>query len=146
MIFYLTALIIAAADQAIKFFVVNSLAVGESAPLIGNFLKVTHLRNTGAAFSLFTGYSTWLAIFGLLISLFVFYLHFRLPRQRVIWQFALGALLGGSIGNLIDRFLRGYVIDYLALPFWPVFNLADIMINCGVIILAWVILTAKEGG
>ncbi|MBN3032965.1 MAG: signal peptidase II [Candidatus Saganbacteria bacterium] len=137
MLFYSAAALIAALDQLVKYLVVQHLAPGQSLPLLGRAVRLTYVRNTGAAFSLFTGYSSYLALAGLIVAVAVIVWHTRTsPRDRRL-QFALAAVLGGSLGNLLDRLLRSYVVDYLDLTVWPVFNLADVMINLGVLLLAW---------
>lgn len=143
MLFYSVALLIAGLDQLLKYLVQSHLAVGQSLPLVNNAVKLTYVRNTGAAFSLFVGFSPYLAVIGLIVAIIVIYLHYRTPPRNIIIQIGLALILGGSCGNLLDRLLRSYVIDYLDFAVWPVFNLADIMINAGVIMLAYK-LFAKE--
>jgi signal peptidase II len=140
MFFYLIAIIVALLDQAIKSFIALNLTVGQSAPLIGQFVKLTYVRNTGAAFSLFVGFSPYLAAINLVISFVVVYIYYRLPKNDRLTQTALAFILGGSLGNLADRFVRSYVVDYIDVGFWPVFNLADIAINLGVALLAYKLL------
>jgi signal peptidase II len=135
MLFYLAAFSITIADQIIKFLVVKYMYIGQSIPFLGKLLKLTHIRNTGAAFSFFVGFSPYLMIVGLITITAVIYFHYRLPKKDRLAQIALAFVLGGSLGNLIDRIFRHSVIDYLDISFWPVFNLADIMINVGVILL-----------
>lgn len=133
MVFYLAALLIAAADQLIKLAAQHFLA-GRSIPLLGP-LKLTYIQNTGAAFSIFTGFSNYLAIIGVIVVLLIIYFQ-RQPAARDFWlQTGLALVLGGSLGNLVDRICRGYVIDYLDLTYWPVFNLADMMIDLGVLLI-----------
>lgn len=144
MFFYGLTFLIVFCDQLIKFMIHKNMLLGQSLPLIGNFLKLTYVRNTGAAFSLFVGFSSYLAVIGIIVSLVVLYFHHRAPSKDFLIQAALASILGGSLGNLIDRLFRFYVIDYLDLTAWPVFNLADIMINIGVILL--IIRLFSQGG
>jgi len=137
MLFYSVAILIAGLDQLFKYLVQSRLAVGQSLPLIGQVLKLTYVRNTGAAFSLFVGFSPYLAIVGLIVAVTVIYLHHHSSPKNIILQIGLALVLGGSCGNLLDRVFRHYVIDYLDLAVWPVFNLADVMINAGVVVLAY---------
>ncbi|MFH1361595.1 MAG: signal peptidase II [bacterium] len=136
MFFYLFALLIIVVDQVIKYFIHNLLRLGQSIPLVGNVLNLTYVRNTGAAFSLFIGFSPYLIVVGLIVVLAVIYFHHKLPPKSWWVQVGLSFVLGGSLGNLIDRIFRSYVIDYIDITVWPVFNLADIMINIGVIMIA----------
>ena len=137
MLFYPLALLIAAADQLLKYLVQRDLPVGRSYTLADHVLKLTHVHNTGAAFSLFVGFSPYLAAVGLVVAAVVVVLHHRTPARSVALQFGLALILGGSLGNLCDRVTRHYVIDYIDFIVWPVFNLADVSINTGVVILAY---------
>ncbi len=137
MLFYSLAILIAAADQFLKYLVQSKLAVGQSVVLFDHVLKLTHVHNTGAAFSLFVGFSPYLAAVGLVVAAAVIVIHHRTPSGNLVMQLALALILGGSLGNLIDRLTHRYVIDYLDLIVWPVFNLADVSINAGVIVLAY---------
>jgi len=137
MFFYSLAFLIAACDQLLKYLVQKNLPVGRSFTLFDHVLKLTHVHNTGAAFSLFVGFSPYLAAVGLVVAAVVVYLHHRTPAGSLALQFGLALVLGGSLGNLLDRVTRHYVIDYLDFIVWPVFNLADLSINAGVIILAY---------
>lgn len=135
MLFYLTALLVALADQAIKFAVHRQMFFGQSFYLFGKIVKLTYVRNTGAAFSLFTGLSPYLIVISIIIICAVIYFHYRVPLTDRLIQTGLAFILGGSAGNLIDRLFRGYVVDYIDLSFWPVFNFADTMINLGVFLI-----------
>jgi len=144
MYFYLIAALIVIADQAIKYFVHNSMRISQSIPLVKNVLQLTYVRNTGAAFSLFVGFSSYLVVIGLIVAAVVVYFHYKGPKKNYYLQVGLAFVLGGSLGNLIDRVFRGYVIDYVDIMIWPVFNLADIMINVGVILIAYKLFAEEE--
>jgi signal peptidase II len=143
MLFYSIAAIIVIIDQVIKYLVHQTMYLGQTIPLCG-MLKLTYVRNTGAAFSLFIGFSPYLAVAGVIIILAVICFHHRLPANRYYLQTGLAFILGGSLGNLIDRVFRSYVIDYLDITIWPVFNFADIMINIGVIAIIFKLCSEKE--
>ncbi len=139
-VFFLTALLIVVADQLSKLWIRNNLAVGQSLPE-GGFLRLTHISNTGAAFGLFQGQTFPLiivALVGVAVLLFYAFLFFRrfpLLDNWSAWT-GLGLVLGGTVGNLIDRLRFGYVTDFIDFGFWPAFNLADSAIVVGVIIFA----------
>jgi len=143
-VFFLTALLIVIADQLSKIWIRSNLAVGESLPEVG-FFQLTHVQNTGAVFGLFQGHSFALTIVGLvgvaalLAYTLFFYRHFPLLDNRLS-NSALGLILGGTVGNLIDRLHFGYVTDFISIGIWPAFNIADSAITVGVIIFAYFLL------
>ncbi|URN00460.1 signal peptidase II [Actinomadura madurae] len=124
-----------AADIVSKIIVVATLQDREPVRLLGGLLTLRETRNSGAAFSIGTGYT----IVFTLIACGVVVAILRTARnlRSVPWAVCLGLLLGGAIGNLLDRLLRspaplkGHVVDWIQLPHWPVFNLADSAIVCG---------------
>ena len=107
--------------------------------LAGTWLRLIYVENTGAAFSLGTGF-TW--IFSLIAVIVIIVIIRAATRLGSIWwAVALGGLLGGATGNLIDRLTRapgvgrGYVVDFIQLPYWPVFNVADMCVVCSAILM-----------
>ena len=128
-------------DLGTKVLAVERLADGEPRHFIGSLLQLHLTRNPGAAFSTGTSLTPWISLFGCvaLIAVLVTSRKVRTP----LWSVAFGLLIAGIAGNLIDRFfrdpgpLRGHVIDFLELPNWPIFNVADVCINiaAGLIIL-----------
>ncbi len=143
-VFFLTALLVVVADQLSKIGIRANLAMGESLPETGLF-RLTHVYNTGAAFGLFQGQSfplTIVAIFGIIVLLLftlLFYHRFPLLDSR-LGKPALGLILGGTIGNLIDRLRFGGVTDFIDVGIWPAFNIADSAVVVGTIILAYTLL------
>jgi len=143
-VFFLTGLLIAVADQLSKAWVRTNLAEGQSLFDIG-FLRVTHVHNTGAAFGLFKDQSFALTIVALVgitaLLVYALVIHRYFPwLNSMLGRSALGLILGGTVGNLIDRFRFGYVTDFIDFGFWPVFNIADSAVTVGVIIFAYSIL------
>jgi 23S rRNA pseudouridine1911/1915/1917 synthase len=128
-ILFLIAFLVVATDQLSKIWIRSNLLVGQSLPKAG-FFRLTHVQNTGAAFGLFYGQSLPLTIVGLvgivILLLYVFFLRQRFPLldNRLI-NSALGLVLGGTIGNLIDRLRFGYITDFIDIGIWPTFNIAD---------------------
>lgn len=126
-----------ALDQLTKALVRGGLSVGESVPVEG-FFRLTHVTNSGAIFGLFPNQvvvMTGASLVGIAVLLYFYHANVNAGgdwRVRV----ALGLLLGGAVGNLIDRLLLGKVTDFLDVGAWPVFNLADSSIVTGVIMLA----------
>jgi signal peptidase II len=122
-------------DQATKAIVEANLVPGEDVDVIGP-LQVTNAHNSGVAFGLAGGSGagviilTFLAL-GLIVALFA-----RDPDRRGMWV-AIGLLVGGALGNLADRARVDAVTDFIDLPAWPPFNVADVAITLGVALLAW---------
>lgn len=130
-------------DQATKAAIVAVLLPGQSVPADA-LIRLTHVTNTGAAFGMFTGQSSFLLLatavgIGAILLYFVFP-----PANSKLLDSALGLQFGGAIGNLIDRVWQGYVTDFIDLRVWPVFNLADSAIVVGVAVLAAFLVFGKE--
>ena len=149
-VFLLTALLIVVADQLSKMWIRSNLIVGQSLPETG-FFRLTHIHNTGAAFGLFRGQSftlTVVAVVGivllLLYALFI-YRHFSVLDGK-LGRLAIGLVLGGAVGNLIDRLHLGYVTDFIDVGIWPAFNIADSAIVVGVIIVAYSLCSLARAG
>ncbi len=131
-------------DQAVKA-VLNAHAAGTqlSGPILGVF-RLLLVHNTGGAWSMFAGATVALGVFSLLMcaGLCVFV---ALQRNVITWPevVGLGLVVGGGVGNAIDRFVRGYVVDFIDLTFmnFPVFNIADIGVTCGLVLflVAWLV-------
>ncbi len=146
-IFFAIAFLVIAVDQLSKWWIQDHLFPGESVPIIG-FIRLTYAQNTGAAFSIFFGKSDILAvvsIFGIILLLiYAFVINRRFPFLNTrLNKIGLGLILGGTIGNLIDRLSLGYVRDFIDMGPWPVFNAADSATVVGVIIFAVSILMAS---
>lgn len=122
-----------ALDQVAKQLAVEHLANRPPVHLVGSLLQLTFVRNPGAAFSTGTSHTWVFTIVAVVAALVV--LWFSLKVRSTGWAWALGLLLAGVLGNLGDRLFRepghfrGHVVDFIALPHWPVFNVADICIN-----------------
>jgi len=129
LLFAAVALVVLVADQVTKALVLRHLEPGEPRNLLGPVLRFHLVKNPGAAFSLGTGYTVVLTCVAVGVAAAVIHLSRRLRSKG--WTIAFGLLLGGAMGNLGDRFfrepapLRGHVVDFLELPHWPIFNLAD---------------------
>lgn len=150
-VYFIIALPIIAADQLSKLWIETNLAVGESIPETG-FLRLTHIRNTGASFGMFQDQYMVLAIISIigicvLLSLILFMYHRFSFLSATSVKIGLGLMLGGITGNLIDRLSSGYVTDFIDFSFWPAFNVADSATVVGAIIMAYSLLRmAKSDG
>lgn len=146
--FFLTALLVVAADQLSKYWIRSNLAVGELLPETG-FLRLTHVQNTGSSFGLFQDQAlllTIVAFIGIAVLLFfVLFGHHRFPFLATMpAKLALGLICGGTVGNLIDRLSHGHVTDFIAIGFWPAFNIADSAVVVGAIFLAYLLIRLVE--
>ena len=128
----LVSLFVVLADQTSKLYLLARLNDYQSIPVIPNIFHLTLVRNTGIAFGLFHGGSPVL-LAAILLGIFILaYLSFKMRRESVLFRLSFGFILGGAIGNLIDRLVRGAVVDFLDFRIWPVFNVADSFITIGV--------------
>lgn len=137
-----TALILVI-DQFSKYIIVSNFELYDSwmpVPAIAKWFEIRYVTNTGAVFGLFQSGGTVFMVISVLVSLVILFYYFHLPDGKWLMRFGMGMQLGGALGNLIDRFRLGHVIDFLDMHYWPVFNVADSMIVCGVILLALVLL------
>lgn len=128
---------VVALDQATKALVRGGIAVGEQHHVVPG-LTLVHVRNTGVAFGAFAGGGAIVVVLvaGALAALLAYFVtHIE---RRGVWL-ATGLLLGGSVGNIVDRARAGAVTDFVKLPSWPAFNVADMAITFGVLALLWVI-------
>lgn len=137
------AIVVIALDQLSKWIVQQSLTYGESI-VVTSFFDLVLVFNPGAAFSFLSSASGWQKYFfiaiALIASIFIVFLMLRHVEKKV-FCFGLALILGGAIGNLVDRFMLGAVVDFLhfhvAQYYWPAFNLADSAITCGAAVLIW---------
>jgi len=139
------SLLILLLDQITKIWVRSSLNLGEWHRVIGEqFFRLTHVENVGVAFGVQAGGATFLIVFNFVASLVLLYILLKSRRENStkypkLLQIALALILGGALGNLIDRLLFGHVTDFLDFDFpdfimqrWPVFNVADSAVTIGV--------------
>jgi signal peptidase II len=132
---WLTAALVLVADQLSKSFVVQHLEPDDTRVAIPHVLWWTFVQNTHGAFGLF-GNSPGLLIGMAIVVLGVFWFAFRdAARESLLVRIAFGGIVGGAIGNIIDRLHYHYVLDFIDLHWWPVFNIADACITVGVAIL-----------
>lgn len=144
-LFWLIAIIGLILDQITKYLVVIEFReIGVTFPLWQEVFHLTYVQNTGAAFSFFQGGAFWLRWLSLLVSLglIIYALSDKLTKFE---QIGYGFILAGALGNGIDRFLFGYVVDFLdfRLINFPVFNIADVCINLGIIALIYATFNPK---
>jgi len=162
--FSLIALIVIL-DQLSKYIIKSTMYLYESIELMGNFFKITYIENPGMAFGIQMESKFWFTFLSIAAAVIVLIYLIRLPNERFLFRFSLALIMGGAIGNLIDRLYAGRVVDFLDVEFfdisippfdflfvsfpgyaltrWPVFNVADSAVTCGMILIAWIIFTQK---
>ncbi len=131
-----------ALDQWTKYLATTNLAFHEPIRVVGDLVQLTYTRNSGIAFGMFAGQSFPFYIFSIVAAFAVVWLWVRDPNLPRVRQWSLALILGGAIGNLIDRLRWGEVTDFILLAWrgheFPVFNVADMCVTCGVILFALV--------
>ncbi|MGM9928933.1 MAG: signal peptidase II [Bacillus sp. (in: firmicutes)] len=138
-VYYLLALIIIALDQITKILVVKNMDLHESIPVIDHFLYITSHRNTGAAWGILAGQMWFFYIVTIIvIGVLVYYIQ-KMAKTHVLVGLSLGLMLGGAIGNFIDRIMRQEVVDFVDTYIFgynfPIFNVADAALSVGVCLL-----------
>lgn len=162
----ITIAIVVILDQISKYIIKNTMYLYESIDFIGDFFKITYIENPGMAFGIQMGNKFWFTFLSIAAAVVVLIYLIRLPNEKFLFRFALALIMGGAIGNLIDRLIAGRVVDFLDVEFfdisipafeflfvnfpgydltrWPVFNIADSAVTCGMILIAWQILSQKS--
>jgi signal peptidase II len=145
-VIYIAAAVIAL-DFITKRLVTRLMLEGQTIPLIRGLFSLTFVRNPGAAFSLFPNKTVFLITMALILSTVIIVFGRRLTGGDRLLGIALSLVLGGAIGNLIDRITTGLVIDFFELPSFPVFNIADIAITsgAGLFVLGTLLAMKREG-
>jgi signal peptidase II len=141
---YMLGAIVWALDLSTKIWAIGNLSQREPLKIIGSFLQLTFLRNSGAAFSLGQGFTALFSFFAIAVLCLIIFFAPRITSKG--WSWVLGLSMGGVLGNLTDRIfrepglLRGHVIDWIQIPWWPVFNIADtaiVVAACIAIVLSF---------
>lgn len=139
-----TAVAALVADQVTKYLVRENMAIGESWPAEG-FFRLTHGTNTGSAFGLFQDQTVILTIASVFAIGFIVYFYRSHSDRSSMTKLTVGLLLGGAVGNLIDRLIAGRVTDFIDVGPWPIFNLADSSITVGItLLIASLVLTGGK--
>ena len=137
-------------DQITKLLTKRYMTLGQSKQVLGNFVRYTYIENTGMAFGISLGNRTFFTIFSIIASAVILVYLFRTRGDRFPVRLSLALILGGAIGNLIDRILYGSVVDFIEVGIgslrWPVFNVADSAVTCGMIILLALVIFERDGG
>jgi signal peptidase II len=132
------AIIVLVLDQATKALIVAAIGPAQSASainLVGGWMSLEYVENRGAAFGLFFGVGPLLPVVAVAVLLVLAWRVLRSPQQPLLNVVAFGLILGGALGNLVDRFRFGFVVDFVSVGWWPNFNLADSAICLGVVLM-----------
>ncbi len=132
---------VVALDQFTKYLVQINMNLNHTIPIIDGIFHFTYIHNYGAAFRILENHQTFLlSVTGIVIFGMFVYLIGRRKTGHPLFLASVGLIIGGGIGNFIDRALLGYVIDFFDFRIWPIFNIADIAVVCGCILFSFFIL------
>ena len=135
----IVGIIVLAIDQLTKFLVATQMSLGESIPVIGEYLKITSHRNSGAAWGMFEGRMLFFYIITVAVLVFLIYFYKTEAKNNLLMQVGITLLMAGALGNFIDRLLFQEVVDFVDVLIInydsPIFNVADSALTVGVIIL-----------
>lgn len=159
-------LVVLIIDQVVKYIIKSSMYLGQSFQVLGDFFRITYVENPGMAFGIQLSNNVLFLLLSLFAALLVFYYLYRIRNESWYLQIALSLITAGAIGNLLDRFLRGQVVDLFDFEFfdisipafkvfglqfsgyamtrWPVFNIADMAVSAGMIMLVAYILIVGD--
>lgn len=138
--FLISAVCVLILDQVTKYIIIEKLPISSEIEVIRGFFYITHVKNTGAAFGLFQDSIRTLTIISFVAIVLIIILKIMLKLNYAFYNVSLGFILGGALGNLIDRYFVGEVTDFLNFTFWPVFNIADSFIIIGFCLIIILIL------
>jgi len=145
-LFLSLASFIAVADQVLKAIIVRTLYLHDSIIVIPDFFSITRIHNNGIAFGLFQDKIPAIFMIITLISMLaVLYFYLTVSPRGLLMTVGCGSIIGGALGNLIDRFRLGYVVDFLDFSFWPAFNISDSAVSVGVFVLLVGFFRAEKG-
>ncbi|HAR62412.1 MAG: signal peptidase II [Candidatus Margulisiibacteriota bacterium] len=141
--YYIIIALIFLFDQLTKYLIFTSLPFGHEFK-VSAFLSIAHVQNKGAAFGLFRNQQLFLIIIGILVLFIVTIYRYRKPEASSLLTIGVAFLMGGNLGNLFDRIYHGFVVDFIRIPYWPTFNIADITINIGVLLISIFLITTND--
>ncbi|RMD95590.1 MAG: signal peptidase II [Calditrichaeota bacterium] len=135
-------------DQATKLIIKSQFYLTESVKVFGDFVRLTYIENPGMAFGIKIAGPWFFTLFSIIASIIIFIYLYRMRREALLSRLSLALILGGAIGNLIDRFLYGRVVDFIDIGVghnrWPIFNIADSAVTLGMVLLISVIIFEKD--
>ena len=151
LVIFLITLLVVALDQVTKQLITRTMDLSESSPVIDNFLYITYHRNSGAAFGILQGQMLFFYVITAvtIIGILIWLSKLNIKRNRTL-AIALALILGGALGNFVDRVIYQAVIDFIHTVWWghsfPIFNVADIALVCGALLMLFDILILDRRG
>lgn len=136
--------LLVAVDQISKYLIQKNMSLHESVPVIPKIFHITYVKNYGAAFGILKHRTGFFVLISVIIVMSILVYLWNMPQKRGPLKVALVLLVGGAVGNLIDRVRFGYVVDFLDLRVWPVFNIADMAIVTGMGLLIYELIVTPE--
>ena len=133
-IFYVLTIVVIICDQLTKYVVRETIPLYETFIEVGIF-SIVHGQNTGSAFGLFAGFTNYLIIASLIGLALILYFFVKQASANLFVRIAVGLIVGGAVGNLIDRVKDGFVVDFISVGWWPAFNVADSAISIGMTVM-----------
>ena len=133
-IFYVLTIAVIICDQLTKYVVRETIPLYETFIEVGIF-SIVHGQNTGSAFGLFAGFTNFLIIASLIGLALILYFFVKQDSANLFVRIAVGLIVGGAVGNLIDRVKDGFVVDFISVGWWPAFNVADSAISIGMTVM-----------
>ncbi|NLV22485.1 MAG: signal peptidase II [Syntrophomonadaceae bacterium] len=134
--FWLTAAAVLILDRISKWWIMENMNVGDCWALISGFINIRYIHNEGAAFGILQGRSLLFMLMAAIVIVATIYFIYKYNLPALA-HFSLGLIVGGALGNLIDRIIYGSVVDFISVGWFPVFNIADSAIVCGGALLVW---------
>ncbi|HVL25732.1 MAG TPA: signal peptidase II [Thermomicrobiales bacterium] len=137
---YLLPAVVLLADQLLKLVMIAWIGRGAEThrwELAGRLVAFEYVENYGAAFGILPGQTALLTVVAVAITIGCVLLMRREAQSHPVAAIAIGLIVGGALGNLLDRVRLGYVVDFIAIGIWPKFNLADTMISIGIVLMLW---------
>lgn len=131
-------------DQLSKFYIQNAMQLGATTPVLPEVFHITYILNRGAAFGILENQHAFFIGIAVVMMLCVWRFYGKIVAYGPLMQVGTGLLVGGAAGNLVDRVRLGAVVDFFDFRVWPIFNVADIAIVCGVAMMIYVLLFLTE--
>lgn len=135
--YLVTTLVVFVFDQASKAMIRTSIDPGGERIELLPFLDLRHVHNRGVAFGLLSNHPQLVGVGTVVVAMLLFAMLSRMPDTDRMTVVGVAGIAGGAVGNLADRVRQGYVTDFINVPHWPTFNVADIAITCGVVFVIW---------